>query len=666
MGLVGARPSAGRAERYDDVIIEGFVAQTQQPRRQPLDRPVSGIVVQILDPRAVHDGSPLGPAMTTDANGRFSATFGTTVDTKRLSLRIRTWYGRTLVVKVTDSDITVVSESDDRLVVIIWLPVRVAQRSALPAATAHGFVLPDLPVTVNRVLPLVDNEAAWTALTQAVETAAADTPIELMELSWKEKLYTSFDVPPQRPDEPKRPVSGKKLEDVLVARSKAKPFVPLRFLFHSGMESDVADDVRKRVTDAGAPGIVVKGFTRPATAGVVHSKGVTIGDTAYLLGSPLWQHYLDGPRHRIDDGRRGKPVSKLHFYYFVSVPVHEVSLAVQGPAVETLRKHFFQCWNNAGSSGSSDSPGTPAPSTPTSWSTAAVQIARTMPGFQGSGKKNTIPDLVPDGEKDILDAYLYAIQAAKRFIYLENQYFIETQIGDALLKALKRNPELRVIIVINVNTDIPTWYGRQLFLILEMKRRATAAGTVNRLFFYTLWSHEVTSTGTHILMRTYVHAKAAVIDDRWATIGSANLDEISLDSSPTFAAKKQERALEVNAFLFNGVDGQPASTVPERLRRQLWAEHLGFTKADGTPDPDDPRLDLPAGTDPSAQWTARAVDRIAALKVPNLHAARILPWNLERSDKNHVLTALGVKKLPRTLTVQEQFRGYDLETSEWL
>jgi phosphatidylserine/phosphatidylglycerophosphate/cardiolipin synthase-like enzyme len=651
------------------VILEGFLAEDQQPRRQPLDRPLSGVNVDLIDATAVHDETRLGPRATTNAAGLFSVPLPVPRTPAQLRLRITTGYGRSIVLDLTDADVAILTADGQRIVIIVWIRPVMARRMRAPAPTGHGFVLPDLEVTLNRVLPMVDNELAWSTVTEETENSTADRPVEIMTLGWAPGVYTTFDMPPPKPDEPKRTVSGKKLEDVAVSLSKKQPLKPIRLLFNSSIEADDAEKVAKRIADAGATGIAVKGFIRPNFNGVVHSKNITIGDVGFLLGSPFWQNYYDGSAHQIDDGRRGLPLSAYHLYYFVSVPVHEVSVALQGPAVATLRKHFFQLWNNAGLAPTADVPETPGASAAKSWPTAAVQIARTMPGFTNPGaplkRVDKIPELVPDGETDILDAYLYAIRAAKRFIYMENQYFIEQQIADALIKALKRAPELRVIILFNVNTDIPSWYGRQLRTVLDLKKRAAGIGAAGRLLLYTLWAHEQRADGSHVVMRNYIHAKTAVVDDLWATIGSANLDEISLDRSPVAIREPDERAVEVNAFIFNNVDGQPASVLPESIRRLLWAEHLGFLTPDGDPDPTDSRLDLPAGGDPAAQWTARAIERQTALKTPTIHPAKILPWNVHRNDKDHFLAAVGSKKLPPKLKVQEQFRGYDLAKSEW-
>ena len=62
-----------------------------------------------------------------------------------------------------------------------------------------------------------------------------------------------------------------------------------------------------------------------------------------------------------------------------------------------------------------------------------------------------------------------------------------------------------------------------------------------------------------------IHAKVGIVDDKWATVGSANLDYASMD-----------RAIEVNANLLGDADPEDPSDIVSILRRKLWAEHLGF------------------------------------------------------------------------------------------
>jgi phosphatidylserine/phosphatidylglycerophosphate/cardiolipin synthase-like enzyme len=62
---------------------------------------------------------------------------------------------------------------------------------------------------------------------------------------------------------------------------------------------------------------------------------------------------------------------------------------------------------------------------------------------------------------------------------------------------------------------------------------------------------------------TYVHAKVGIVDDRWLTVGSANLNAHSL---------------------FNDTEANLVFTDPDLVRDarlRLWAEHLGTDQVDG-------------------------------------------------------------------------------------
>ena len=64
-----------------------------------------------------------------------------------------------------------------------------------------------------------------------------------------------------------------------------------------------------------------------------------------------------------------------------------------------------------------------------------------------------------------------------------------------------------------------------------------------------------------------MHSKVVIVDDVWATIGSANMNVRSYTSDT-----------EVNCCFVDGRIDQHGSRVSVRdLRRALWAEHLGVT-----------------------------------------------------------------------------------------
>jgi hypothetical protein len=78
----------------------------------------------------------------------------------------------------------------------------------------------------------------------------------------------------------------------------------------------------------------------------------------------------------------------------------------------------------------------------------------------------------------------------------------------------------------------------------------------------------------------YVHAKVAIVDDEWLTVGSANMNNRGLITDS-----------ELNAVVRD-------ATLARNLRVRLWAEHLGLSR------------EAVAAADPVAlvdqEWTARA------------------------------------------------------------
>jgi phosphatidylserine/phosphatidylglycerophosphate/cardiolipin synthase-like enzyme len=67
----------------------------------------------------------------------------------------------------------------------------------------------------------------------------------------------------------------------------------------------------------------------------------------------------------------------------------------------------------------------------------------------------------------------------------------------------------------------------------------------------------------------YVHAKVGIVDDRWLTVGSANLNDHSL----------------LNDTELNVVSHDPALARETRLR--LWSEHLEASRSEIEGDPTD-------------------------------------------------------------------------------
>ena len=255
-----------------------------------------------------------------------------------------------------------------------------------------------------------------------------------------------------------------------------------------------------------------------------------------------------------------------------------------------------------------------------------------------------------------------------------------------------------MIVLLNIEPDVPTYPFKQRRLITRIRRAIGQTATSPQRFgVFTRWTHE--SVGERVTMKPadpsepdpqtkdprprllpiYIHAKAAIIDNTWATIGSANLDGLSLDSSlPSdilngLFSRDEQRAIEINGVFFD--TKLPPNNVVDILRRKLWAEHLGFLKPDRTPNIEEPLLRV--DQKPAEGWLDRWIKRAKATldhvtltpAIASTNMARVLPWptddSTHKTPRDH-LDALRVnpnriyKVAPLKSTA-----AFDFKTGKW-
>ncbi|SDT02554.1 cardiolipin synthase [Microlunatus soli] len=105
--------------------------------------------------------------------------------------------------------------------------------------------------------------------------------------------------------------------------------------------------------------------------------------------------------------------------------------------------------------------------------------------------------------------YLEAIDRASHHIYLTHAYLIpDDDMVRALLQAAERGVDVRIIVPAESNHIVADWLSRGFYSQL-------LRGGV-RLFLY---------------QGAMVHAKTACIDGQWSTIGTANIDRLSLQGN---------------------------------------------------------------------------------------------------------------------------------------
>lgn len=270
--------------------------------------------------------------------------------------------------------------------------------------------------------------------------------------------------------------------------------------------------------------------------GAHHAKYIVIRNSeglyVHLGGMDLNENRLDGPDHLPGDTR-----------------YHDVNCRVEGPCAAEVAKSFIDRWN--------DHPdGQKHPlllSIPTAPKTGSclVQVNRTY----GAGTLS----YAPNGERAIRDAIRTAVLAAKKYIYIEDQYLVYPGLRDDLELALNYIEHLVIVMDGTCDMGIPgiantsaeeCQGARYLFLApLVTKARQKI--------------HVFTLGDVHGPYK--VHTKAIIIDDIWATLGSANQN-----------SRGMTHDTELNICVVDGKVTQGARPFARDMRIKLWAEHLGW------------------------------------------------------------------------------------------
>ncbi|RKP19740.1 phospholipase D/nuclease [Rozella allomycis CSF55] len=225
---------------------------------------------------------------------------------------------------------------------------------------------------------------------------------------------------------------------------------------------------------------------------------------------------------------------------------HDVHCVIQGEAANDLSRHFIQRWNfiktvKAMSKGDSIPflfPGSLKPFNKTVTGKVNIQCLRSC----GEWSMGTIP------EKSIYDAYIHHIRHSRRFIYIENQFFVSTcakpspvrneialEIANRIKLAFERNETFKVIIVIplmpafeaEVNQSAATTVRRVMKAQLESisrgpnslfeKLKSWNINPENFIAFLSLRRVD-DLLGNRVTQQIYVHSKLCLfcLDQKWA------------------------------------------------------------------------------------------------------------------------------------------------------
>ncbi|CAK9310404.1 unnamed protein product [Citrullus colocynthis] len=263
-----------------------------------------------------------------------------------------------------------------------------------------------------------------------------------------------------------------------------------------------------------------------------------------------------------------------------------------------------------------------------------VQLFRSIDGGAAFGFPETPEDAARAGlvsgkdniiDRSIQDAYINAIRRAKNFIYIENQYFLGSCFGWSpdnikpedigALHCIPRELSLKIVSKIlagerfTVYVVVPMWpeglpesgsvqaildWQRRTFemmykdVIQALRDQGSEEDPRNYLTFFCLGNREVKRSGEYQPAETpeedsdylraqqarrfmiYVHTKMMIVDDEYIIVGSANINQRSMDGA-------RDSEIAMGAYQpYHLSAREPARGQVHGFRMALWYEHLGM------------------------------------------------------------------------------------------
>ena len=372
-----------------------------------------------------------------------------------------------------------------------------------------------------------------------------------------------------------RPDDGQTLLELLAEKARQ---VDLRVLLWAGSPLPLfhpdRHDLRRIRDELRHAGIRCALDDRERPMHCHHEKLVLVdGSTAFVGGIDL-THYAGDRLDRNDHPRRA------------DVGWHDAASRLRGPIVADVVAHFSMRWNEVTGEPLED------PEPPQEGGTIETQLVRTVP--------EKIYRALPRGDFRILESYGRALRSAQSLVYLESQFLWSPEIVEILAEKLRSPPvdEFRVVVLLPAKPNNGEEDSRGQLALLEDADRGNG-----RFLACTL-----SQKGPGQARPVYVHAKIGIVDDRWLTLGSANLNEHSLFNDT-----------EVNIVVRE-------NPLVRETRLRLWSEHLECDPAE---------LDLPPHDVVDNLWRPLADEQLERRKRREPQTRRLvrLPASSKRSAR---------------------------------
>ena len=240
---------------------------------------------------------------------------------------------------------------------------------------------------------------------------------------------------------------------------------------------------------------------------------------------------------------------------------HDIHAKLEGLIAKDLEREFVLRWNREKDKAkTSEKPGWKA-SMLSGWKDFEKLDLTPVDSVDKNSRNNahklqmlrtvSVGATIQDNKRDdIWQGYFKLIGCAKSYLFLENQYFHEPKIADAIVKQMQAQSNLIVIIVVTTGSDDPD--NQYIRHCLKVRHE----------FFTSLLKEKSINNRIGIYTMFYeggiVHSKLIIVDDQVLSMGSANANQRGFFVDT-----------ELNVMLDH------AESV-KNFRQQLWSHNLGF------------------------------------------------------------------------------------------
>ena len=250
---------------------------------------------------------------------------------------------------------------------------------------------------------------------------------------------------------------------------------------------------------------------------------------------------------------------------------HDIQLKVQGSATQQIWANFVERWNDSTAPNSNKPSMHPKPIALEEMPPVKdcgshhVQVLRTF----ACPRNSSYPSFpfLQGGEQTVRAGLIKAIRRAQCYIYIEDQYFWASELLDEIAKT---NPRVKIILVLSRDMDVPGYGKWQSEVRADAFAKINSNGHgVNRVFAYHLQHVDKKSV-------IYVHSKLMIIDDRYVSVGSANIAYRSTTTDTELTLAVVDAQTTANGKM--DYAQQERCVFARDLRMTLWAEHLNVRK----------------------------------------------------------------------------------------